>query len=244
MACVYRYRDMWTNEIHYVGIVWSNTRKIDTRISEHYKNDQWCTDGCYIVETLDVPISSRTDAEYYEAHYISLYDTGKFYNKNKVGFGTSNIIPDNEDKWLYYGVSFPMQKSDKNKYDTIYQDIKNKCNIEKFDYYYIEIDSEDGYDAVIYKTKNRKDSYKDLYNVCKNYIPNNYGCFMIEPLKTAIDLTSKIFLGGISISEIEEDEFNYCDRFGDKLLSCCLDNIPNKNNVPNGVRIVNENLLQ
>ena len=39
MAYVYRYKDMWTNEIHYVGIVWSKTRTLSTRISEHYKND-------------------------------------------------------------------------------------------------------------------------------------------------------------------------------------------------------------
>lgn len=153
MAYVYRYKDMWTNEIHYVGIVWSKTRKLDTRISEHYRNDEWCTDGCYIVEVLDVPVNTCIDAEYYEAHYISLYDTGRFYNKSKTNLGISSLIPDNEDKWKYYGISFPMKIEIKKKYDKLYKEIEDKSQFDKFDYFYIFINSKDGYDALIYKTK-------------------------------------------------------------------------------------------
>ena len=235
MAYVYRYKDMWTNEIHYVGIVWSKTRTLSTRISEHYKNDEWCRDGCYIVEILDVPIDTRTDAEYYEAHYISLYDTGKFYNKSKVNMGVSNLIPDNEDKWEFYGISFPMSKENKHKYNNAYKDIKNKSNMDSFDYFYISINSEDGYDAVFYKTQKRESSYNDVYEIFEKNIPENYGSFYVEQLETITDLVSKIFLGGISIDDIIEEESIYCDPFGDKLLSCC---IPLKSEKVNGVRYI------
>lgn len=230
MAYVYRYKDMWTNEIHYVGIVWSKTRKLDTRISEHYKNDKWCTDGCYIVEILDVPVNTRIDAEYYEAHYISLYDTGRFYNKSKTNLGVSSLIPDNEDKWKYYGISFPMERENKKKYDKLHKEIDDKSQLDKFDYFYISINSEDGYDASIFKTKKRKSSFDDVYKLLKEEIPETYGCFGVEPLETVIDLTSKIFLGGTSIDKIREDEIIYCDPFGDKLLSCCLPLIREKKN--------------
>ena len=235
MAYVYRYKDMWTNEVHYVGIVWSKTRTLTTRISEHYKNDKWCRDGCYIVETLNVPVNTRTDAEYYEAHYIALYGTGKFYNKSKVNMGISNLIPNNEDKWEYYGISFPMSKEDKHKYDKDYKDIKNKSNIDDFDYFYVSIHSEDGYDTVFYKTQKRESSYDDVYEIFKKYILESYGSFYIEQLETITDLASKIFLGGISINDIIENDLIYCDPFGDKLLSCC---IPLKEEKANSIKYI------
>lgn len=239
MAYVYRYKDMWTNEIHYVGIVWSKTRRLDTRISEHYKNDEWCTNGCYIVEVLDVPIDTRIDAEYYEAHYISLYDTGKFYNKSKTNLGVSSLIPNNEDKWKYYGFSFPMEKENKKKYDRLYKEIENKSQLDVFDYFYISIDSEDGYDAFIYKTRKREDSWDEVYKKFKSEISEEYGCFGVEPLETITDLASKIFIGGISIDEIEEDEIRYCDPFGDKLLSCCIQSLKEKEaEIKSGIRYI------
>ena len=92
----------------------------------------------------------------------------------------------------------------------------------QFDYFYISIHSEDGYDAVFYKTQKRESSYNDVYEIFEKNIPENYGSFYVEQLETITDLASKIFLGGISIDNIVEDESIYCDPFGDKLISCCI----------------------
>ena len=104
-----------------------------------------------------------------------------------------------------------------------------------FDYFYISIHSEDGYDAVFYKTQKRESSYDDVYEIFEKDIPENYGSFYVEQLETITDLASKIFLGGISIDDIIEDESIYCDPFGDELISCC---IPLKREKVNGVRYI------
>lgn len=62
----------------------------------------------------------------------------------------------------------------------------------------------------------------DVYKLIKEETPETYGYFGVEPLETITDLASKIFVGGISIDEIVEDDFICCDPFGDKLLSHCL----------------------
>ncbi|WP_143323005.1 hypothetical protein [Clostridium sp. HBUAS56010] len=71
------------------------------RIKEHIKNDDWCDKENYKVEYIEENIVSRTDAEYFEAHYISLFKTDQYYNKSKTGWGISTFLPVRND-WIEY----------------------------------------------------------------------------------------------------------------------------------------------
>lgn len=102
MGYVYRYRDKADNIIKYVGIVWSENRTLSQRIKEHKINDIWTHKSVWEIEYLDVNINSRTDAEYFESHYVSLYGTGNWYNKTKVDWGISSYLPDREKEWKLY----------------------------------------------------------------------------------------------------------------------------------------------
>jgi hypothetical protein len=82
MAKIYRYIDMRDNFIKYVGIVYGENRTLEQRHKEHLKKDIWCDEN-FKVQYLDVPINSRSEAEALEAHFISLYQTGSWYNKSK-----------------------------------------------------------------------------------------------------------------------------------------------------------------
>lgn len=101
MSCVYRYIDIKDNKIKYVGIVWSSKRTLKQRINEH-KKDKWYKISEWKIQILEYPINSRTDAEYIEAHFVSLYQTDKYYNVSKSGWGISSFIPNMEDKWKDY----------------------------------------------------------------------------------------------------------------------------------------------
>lgn len=100
MACIYRYTDLTDNIIKYVGIVWSNNRTLKQRLYEHSKNDEWCKNGKFKIEYIKV--QSRTDAEFLEAHYISLYHTDKYYNDSKSEWGISSFVPYKESDWQEY----------------------------------------------------------------------------------------------------------------------------------------------
>lgn len=92
MAKIYRYIDMRDNFIKYVGIVYGENRTLEQRHKEHLKKDIWC-DEKFKVQYLDVPINSRSEAEALEAHFISLYQTGSWYNKSKSNWGQSSFVP-------------------------------------------------------------------------------------------------------------------------------------------------------
>lgn len=100
MACIYRYTDLADNIIKYVGIVWSDNRTLKQRLYEHSKNDEWCKNGNFKIEYIKV--KSRTDAEFLEAHYISLYHTDKYYNDSKSEWGISSFVPYKESDWKEY----------------------------------------------------------------------------------------------------------------------------------------------
>lgn len=106
MAYVYRYRDNINGIIKYVGIVWSENRTLTQRIYEHQQNDKWCKNGSFTIEYIEENINTRTDAEYFEAHYISLYETDKYFNEKKSGWGTSSFLPNREDDWEKYDDTF------------------------------------------------------------------------------------------------------------------------------------------
>lgn len=101
MGYVYRYIDCNDGIIKYVGIVWSDNRKLSRRIKEH-QNDYWYDKGDWKIEYLEKDISSRTDAEYIESHLISLYHTDKWYNLSKAAWGVSSYIDIDESQWKDY----------------------------------------------------------------------------------------------------------------------------------------------
>ena len=107
MAKIYRYIDMRDNFIKYVGIVYGENRTLEQRHKEHLKKDIWCDEN-FKVQYLDVPINSRSEAEALEAHFISLYQTGSWYNKSKSNWGQSSFVPKfNERDWqnFYYSLT-------------------------------------------------------------------------------------------------------------------------------------------
>ena len=105
MGYVYRYTDIDDGIIKYVGIVWSENRTLNQRIKEHSQNDVWCRDKEWEIEYICEDINSRTDAEYFEAHYISLYGTDKYFNERKSGWGVSSFLPNRENDWKKYDVA-------------------------------------------------------------------------------------------------------------------------------------------
>lgn len=90
---VYRYIDIYTNEIVYVGIVTDSN--LPTRHKAHCR-DNWYKDGVYLLEYIEV--ENKSEAEAIETHLINLYNTGKYYNKAKVGWGLNKYLP-NEYEW-------------------------------------------------------------------------------------------------------------------------------------------------
>lgn len=107
MGCVYRYTDLNDNIIKYVGIS-KNKRSLINRITNHQSDywysfsDKWKIEFIDLGEVFNAP--SRTDMEYFEAHLINLYETGKYGNKkHKVGWGVSNLLPEiKDDMWEPY----------------------------------------------------------------------------------------------------------------------------------------------
>jgi hypothetical protein len=83
-----------------VGIVWSENRSLYQRIKEH-NNEKWCVGKKWKIEYLEEGIKTRTDAEYMEAHYISLYKTYEYFNIKKANWGISSFIPIRDDWQLY-----------------------------------------------------------------------------------------------------------------------------------------------
>lgn len=81
MYYVYKYTAKETNIVKYVGIANIPER----RIKEHFKFDSWSTSESFIIEYFKV--STRSEAEAWESHLISLYNTGKYYNKSKKNWG-------------------------------------------------------------------------------------------------------------------------------------------------------------
>lgn len=117
MGYVYRYTDTNDGIIKYVGIVWSENRTLRQRIREHSIYDDWCQDKQWKIEYLFEDINTRTDAEYMEAHYISLYQTDQYYNIKKAGWGISSFIP-HRDNWQLFD----------SKKDSVLEKIENELS--------------------------------------------------------------------------------------------------------------------
>lgn len=136
LAYVYRYTDLKDNIIKYVGIVWSDNRSLVERLIEHEKNDEWCKNGSYKIEYITENIITRTDAEYFESHFVSLYGTDNYYNKSKAGWGVSSFLPDRENDWIEFDQSVFEEKCNdicgtKNVYKMMFDLSKAKIHCEK-----------------------------------------------------------------------------------------------------------------
>lgn len=104
MGYVYKYTDVDDGIVKYVGIVWSENRTLLQRLKEHQLYDWWCNGKQWKVEYLYV--NNKTDCEGLESHFIALYNTDKWYNKNKTNWGISNVYSMIEWEWKEFNYIF------------------------------------------------------------------------------------------------------------------------------------------
>ena len=100
MYYVYRYTDLSDGIIKYVGIVYGQKREIKHRVIEHMI-DEWCR--CkkyrgYKIEYFSKGLNSRTDCETWESHLIAKYETYKWFNIKKAGWGLATHLIGLDDK--------------------------------------------------------------------------------------------------------------------------------------------------
>jgi len=93
--CVYRYVDNESGIIKYVGIVYKGG--LEKRLMVHANTDAWALDACWKVEYFEC--ETRSEAEAFESHLITLYGTDKYYNKAKANWGINKYLPDVESMW-------------------------------------------------------------------------------------------------------------------------------------------------
>lgn len=102
MAYIYRYIDLADEIVKYVGIVWGESRTLQQRLNEHEKYDKWCYTRRWKIQYIETGINNRTEAEFFESHFISLYNTDKYFNNAKSNWGVSCLVPFVEQDWKEY----------------------------------------------------------------------------------------------------------------------------------------------
>lgn len=103
---LYRYRDLSDGIIKYIGIVWGKERNLKQRANEHYKENRFKRID-WEISYIEIDLQSRTDAEYFESHYIAYYNTDKWLNIKKSGWGISSFVPTfEESEWKIYNHIF------------------------------------------------------------------------------------------------------------------------------------------
>lgn len=101
---VYKYVNKNTLKVDYVGIIWGKNRKIKRRIFEHESKDG------LLLKNYDIyyfNVKTRFDAEVWEGHLISYYETKKRLNKYKAKWGLCTFLNGLEDSidWIKYEVN-------------------------------------------------------------------------------------------------------------------------------------------
>ena len=96
MGWVYKFTDLSDEKVKYVGIVYAEGRTLYQRVYEHFRDDEWCK-GDFRIEYINV--NSRTDASAYESHYITLYKTYEYFNKDKSDWGLSEYLLNRDSEW-------------------------------------------------------------------------------------------------------------------------------------------------
>lgn len=90
---IYRYTSKKDNIVKYIGIA----NNVIRRIKEHAKSDFWTVNEEFKIEQFEC--DTRSEAEAWESHLISLYDTSKYYNTFKKDWGLISFLKDIEPKW-------------------------------------------------------------------------------------------------------------------------------------------------
>ena len=117
MGYVYRYIDKKDGIIKYVGIVWTENHDLKYRVEQHFRDDAWVKNSDWNIEYIYDAKWTRTDVEYLEAHFISLYESDKYHNVRKTGWGCSNLLDNNiKFNWKNYEYIFE-SKIEKHKED-------------------------------------------------------------------------------------------------------------------------------
>ena len=132
MAVVYRYVDLLDGIIKYVGIVWGDYRTMQQRAYEHSREDKF-KGRDWKIEILNVSINSKTEAECYESHYISLYGTGSYLNIAKSDWGLCSFLPDRENEWVEWHIPISQHKHQKRARSKKTKKEQKKSKIERRD---------------------------------------------------------------------------------------------------------------
>lgn len=96
---VYRYVDIFSGDIAYVGIVYPG-HSLRARLQKEWKSFEWLTDSVYKLEYQIFNDISQTDLQAIEAHLINIYHTP--YNIQKRSWGESAYITIDEANWEEY----------------------------------------------------------------------------------------------------------------------------------------------
>lgn len=95
-AC-YRYVEAYTNRVEYVGIV--NEGDLCRRHYGQHINEEWYKRGEYYFQFFQM--RNRSETEMMESHLIALYETYKYGNKSKSGWGINSFVPPLHDyMWI------------------------------------------------------------------------------------------------------------------------------------------------
>ena len=96
---IYRYVDVLSNDITYVGIVYPG-HSLRARLQKEWKSFEWLKDSVYKVEYQVLTDISQTDLQAMEAHLINMYHSR--YNTQKRTWGKSSYLTIDESKWEEY----------------------------------------------------------------------------------------------------------------------------------------------
>lgn len=100
MNYVYRYIDTKDNIVKYIGIVCRDGRNaLEKRIYEHKMSDSWCQGKSWRVEYITV--ATKNDANALESHFISLYETHRWFNQKKIDQGILSYYKE-DTKWITF----------------------------------------------------------------------------------------------------------------------------------------------
>lgn len=202
MACVYRYTDLDDMIVKYVGIVWSNNRTLTQRVREHATYDDWCKNKRWLIEYIEEDIISRTDAEYYESHYISLFGTDKWFNQSKSGWGISNFLPKRNDWKVFTGKSYKIEKEEIDVEEEMLEKLKEQVSFKRR-----KIKE---YDEILKNKKQEIKSYEDAANKMMKIVADGGEIRTLHEILNTIDSRVLLYDGytfGISSkSSIEKWE--------------------------------------
>lgn len=99
MSIVYKYTNKQTKQIEYIGIVYSDKKTLGERVVEHSKEEKF-QDKNWKIQYFEC--ENRSVAEAWESHLIEKYETYKYLNICKKGWGLNPYIPDDENLWQDY----------------------------------------------------------------------------------------------------------------------------------------------